>query len=103
MSYFNPKIYNKQNLKEKDRIELEYWEDEFVSLIKTAQDNFQLGSTGSKTIDRIREEIVDNFCKELKIALGCFLQDNVVGIIDHYDEEVDEVEEYETFFYADTE
>jgi hypothetical protein len=36
MTYFNPKIYNKQNLKKEDRRELEYYNNMFLNVIDSA-------------------------------------------------------------------
>lgn len=32
MTYFNPKIYNRENLKEEDRDELDFWRDKIISI-----------------------------------------------------------------------
>lgn len=96
MSCFNPKIYNKQNLKEDDLSELSYWETVFKNLIENTQMQERL-STGSRTLDNVKDEIIAGFCEELKVALGEELQQNAVAIIDNYGEDVPEREEFETF------
>lgn len=98
MSYFNPKIYNKQNLKEDDLSELSYWETVFKNLIDDTQFAEKV-STGSQILDNIKDEIIADFCEGLKIALGHNLQQQAVAIIDNYSEDVPEREEFETFLY----
>lgn len=102
MSYFNPKIYNKQNLKEDDLSELSYWETVFRNLIENTQMQERV-STGSQTMDNIKDEIIAGFCEELKVALGYELQQNAVAIIDNYGEDVPEREDFETFLVEDYE
>ena len=99
MSFFNPRIYNKQNLKNEDRKELEYWHDVFSNMIENARDSYI--DTGSKTLDNVVQEIIDSFCEDLKSCLGVTMQENVVSIIDGYGEEHEtpELENYDTFLY----
>ena len=40
MTYFDPKIYNMKNLKEKDRKELKFWREIFDRQIENAMDMF---------------------------------------------------------------
>jgi len=102
MSYFNPKIYNKQNLKEDDLSELEYWNKVFTTLIDNQKEGFF--HSGSPTFDKMRQEFLNEFCEQMKTALGYEMQNNVVAIIDEYEETVPEREEYETFlYYSDVE
>lgn len=100
MSYFNPKIYNKQNLREDDLSELSYWETVFRNLIDNTQMQERV-STGSQTMDNIKDEVIAGFCEELKVALGYELQQNAVAIIDNYGEDVPEREDFETFIYGE--
>ncbi len=102
MTYFNPKIYNKQNLKEKDRKELEYWNDVFTNIIENAKFDCCPDDDGD-TIKKIQYEIIERFCRDLRINLGWTMQDHVIAIIDDYDESIAEVENYETFFYIENE
>ena len=99
MTYFNPRIYNKQNLKEKDRKELEYYNNMFLNVIDSAltdeHDEYDDGSIAGK----IRLEFCEQFCDRLKTKLGYAMQDIVVSIIDGYkdDHEVKKIDDYETF------
>ena len=103
MTYFNPKIYNKQNLKESDRKELEFYKELFYSAVENALENRSFNSTGSNIIDAAIEEIVKDFSKDLKHNIGVKLQDVVVSMIDSYEDKagVEEVENPETFFYKE--
>ena len=100
MTYFNPRIYNKQNLKEKDRKELEYWKEVFDSVIENAKERFVSSTiTDIQTIDTLLTEVAEEFCEYVRADLGYQLQDNVVSIIDNYEGDIEEVEEPETFLY----
>ena len=105
MTYFDPKIYNKQNLKSEDRKELEYWNDVFHHVIYNAQFNYRLDNiTGSDTLDKIVGEVIEGFCKQLGRDLGHAMQDSLVGCIDNYEEgAVSEVENPETFVDEESE
>lgn len=96
MSYYNPKIYNKENLRDEDRIRLEGWYDIFETVVENEKDDFD-ESTGSETLDKIRQEIIDDFAKKVMNSLGMYFQDMLIGIIDGYSEDVPEREEYTTF------
>lgn len=101
MSYFDPKIYCKQNLKEADRKELEYWHCEFDSVICNAELDFTLDkNVGIPAIDAIINDIVKEYGEYLREKLGYTLQNNLVGCIENYGEDVvSEVEDPETFLY----
>lgn len=102
MSYFNPRIYNKENLKEDDRRELEFWRDQFHNVIENAKDS-ALDESGSPTLDKMKSELIGTFCEHLKIALGYAIQEIVVGTIEGYNTEIPERDTYETFLYDDEE
>lgn len=97
MSYFNPKIFNRENLNDQDRAKLDYWHDEFDNVIENAFDDFE--STGSTTADKIKREFIADFCDTLRERLGEALQDNLVSFIDGYRHEVKEREEYTDYLY----
>lgn len=100
MTYFDPEIYCKQNLKEKDRKELEFYQERFESVIENSADNYEaMTGTGIKSVDKLVMDVVNNFVEELKVELGITLQELAVSIIDHYEEDVEPVEDYETFYY----
>ena len=102
MTYFNPAIYNKENLRKNDRKQLEYCEQVFKNVIMNTKADFDASEFGgnSNTMKQIVNEIVESFCNELRVNLGYELQENVVGIIDNYGEdEAPEREVYTTFLY----
>ena len=100
MTYFNPKIFCKQNLKESDRKELEYWNQAFDNVINNAEFDFTL-DTDIKipAINAIISDTVKAYGEVLRDKLGQMMQDNLIGIIDGYEDDVHEVEEPETFMY----
>ena len=94
MTYYNSKIYNKQNLKEKDLHELEYWNSVFTNVIETTDLGIECPSD---TLNSIIVEFQKDFVKELKTSLALTMQEHVISYIENYDEDVEEIEEYETF------
>ena len=101
MTYFDPHIYCKQNLKEKDKKEMEYWKSECEIVLDMAYDRYQEDYCcgDSLLLDEIKTQIVTEFVEIAKECLGIRLQDNVVSCIDSYEEEIEEVENPETFDY----
>ena len=100
MTYFNPKIFCKQNLKESDRKELEYWKQSFDNLICNAEFDFTLDADIEiPAINAIISDTVKAYGEVLRDKLGQMMQDNLIGIIDGYEDDVHEVEEPETFMY----
>ena len=102
MSYYNPKIYNKNNLKERDRKELEFYNEVFLNVINSTAEDFTLESNCmSPTLHGVLNEVVSYFCESLKESLGYQMQELTVATIDNYDDtdEIDEIEDCETFLY----
>lgn len=101
MSYYNPKYYNKENLKREHLVELDFWESTFKNLIRNEEMALR-DSSGSDTFDKIREELIDDFCESLLISLGHKLQEVTVSLIDGYEDiDVQEREQYTTFLVED--
>lgn len=96
MTYFDPKIYCKQNLLDEDRRELEFWHDEILGMIEGAKPDEFEGSI-SETFDKIRDEVIDNYAEWLKNVMNMALQDMLISIIDSYEHEVCSVDDPETF------
>ena len=100
MTYFNPKIFCKQNLKESDRKELEYWNQAFDNVINNAEFDFTLDADIEiPAINAIISDTVKAYGEVLRDKLGQMMQDNLISIIDGYEDDVHEVEEPETFMY----
>ena len=100
MSYYNPKIFNKNNLKAEDRTELDFWNGEFLNCVESARSEYALANDSDvPMIAELKKQIVDDFCHTLKEDWGDTLQENVVGIISKYEEDIEEVENPETYYY----
>lgn len=100
MTYFDPAIFNKQNLKPKDRKELDFWEDIFKNVISTTRDEFECACIGlGETIFKIVNEISAEWVGKLHEALGAALQEVLIGIIEEYEDGVIPQKEYETYIY----
>lgn len=100
MSYFNPKIYNNQNLKEEDRAELEYWHEVFENAVDCVKFDNNLIMSNSETLEKIVSEIIADFCTDLKSHIDSIMQEHIVAYINSYDEnkEIKEIEDYEVFY-----
>lgn len=101
MTYFNPKIFCKQNLKERDLNELEFWKSEFDNCVENTLANEQ--DYDDSTIAKMKNEIIEEFAEALKTNWGYVLQDVVVADIEDYDDDVEEYANPETFFYESEE
>lgn len=100
MSYFDPNIYNKQNLREADRRELDYWQSIIYNAIDNTVWEYE-NDTDTPTIASIKQEIVNDFAEALKYSVGLDLQETAVSIIDSYpeDEDVKPRTNPETYLY----
>ena len=104
MSYFDLKIYNKQNLMEKDRKALDFWNDFFLGIISNAEDFMETETgTGIESIDKIIADTTHSVCEKMKVLLGTSLQEVVVSIIDEYEDGVPRQENFETYLYGEEE
>lgn len=82
MTYFDPHIYNRENLKAKDREELDYWLNAFNNAIYNATDDMELGDG---TIDQLKADVVSEFTELLEDEFRLELQDDLIAIIEGYD------------------
>ena len=98
MTYFNPQIFNRENLKEQDRKELDYWNDTFINVIENCKEYYEVDDG---TLGQIKKEVVEDFCKLLRVNLGVEMQENVAGIINNYEEDVELREEHTDYFYKE--
>lgn len=100
MSFFVPSIYCKQNLKEQDRINLEWLQTEMLNVIAAAQSEYIAEDEEHLSIlQKIECECAAEFCENLKQELGFRLQALLISVIDSYEEDVEEVDNPETFYY----
>ena len=99
MTYFNPKIYCKQNLKKEDLNALEYLKTEFEVALDMAYDRYneEHCTADSMILDEIKIQLVDSFIEIVKECMGDRLQENLVSCIEGYEKDVEEVEFPETF------
>lgn len=100
MSYYNPKVYNKQNLKEADRKELDYYYEKiFACIDNVVEDHYEYSNI--EELKKVEQNVIHKFCEELKDYIGYDWQEDVVSIIDEYEDEyeIQEVENPETYHY----
>lgn len=93
--YYDNTIYNRENLKEKDRKELDFW----FSFMNNVIDGVMADDEplGLKTLDKMINEIEENVAEQIKENLKANMQEYLVAIIDGYDE-VEKREEYTTYY-----
>lgn len=84
MSYFDPKVYNIDNLKPEDRNTLKYWCERFVGIIESVQD---IEDDTCGTLNKIKGEIIEEFCNELYGNIASLFQEETVYAIDNYPDE----------------
>lgn len=104
MSFFDRKIYCKQNLKPEDRERLEAGEKLVESIIEKASYDYETDVEDDEEIDafaKIKKEVVESFVEYLKYWTASVLQDELIGLIDNYEGEVEEVEDPEFFEYVE--
>lgn len=92
--YFDSTIYNRENLKEKDRKELDFWFDFMNNVIDGVMDDDE--PLGLETLDKLINEVEENIAKQIKENLKSNMQEYLVAIIDGYDE-VEKREEFTTY------
>lgn len=99
MTYFNPKIYNRENLKEEDRDELDFWHDKIISIILDARDDYDYDEKDS--VANIEWDIISPFCDYLKERFCLEIQEILVSLIESYDKDMQEVEENTDYLYRE--
>ena len=90
MTYFDPKIYNMKNLKEKDRKELKFWREIFDRQIENAMDMFipYVKKKGKmKLWDRLKKELAEDFAGEIKSHMRAAMTEIIVSIMDRYEDD----------------
>lgn len=106
MSFFNNKIYCKQNLKPEDRERLEAGKELVESIIEKASFDYETDVEDDEEIEvfaKVKKEVVESFVEYLKYWTASVLQDKLVDLIDNYEGEVEEVEDPEVFEYVEDE
>ena len=99
MTYFNPKIYNRNNLEEKDRKALDYIKNFLDNVIEDTKGQYKNKADTETVLGKIQMEIVENFCEMLKVDMGFQLQEEIVYFIDGYEKDVEKVENPDTYYY----
>jgi hypothetical protein len=99
MTYRKSSIYCKQNLKEAERIQMEFLHDVIESGIQRVETYLEMKDkpTGSETVDKIRNELFETAMDTVCTCFEDLMQEIVISIIDNYSEEIGEVENPEYF------
>lgn len=94
MSYYNPKIYNKEHLPEDQRNEMQYWFD-FVKRVVNSTLSDLTEEEIPSMLDKIKSENYEEFVQEFLTNLAVEFDELTVAIIDGADDEpLNELEEY---------
>lgn len=103
MSYFDPTIYCKQNLKEADRAEMERYQKLFNDVLNYTYERYSedFCNEDSTMLDEVKLQIASTVIELAKDSLGRTLEDHMVGLIDSYEADVviKEHAEPESFLY----
>lgn len=90
VSYFDPEIYNLDNLHEADRREAEYWRDEFLANLDGALD---LICDDETVFGKLQREIIDEYIEAVKEWIDMTITEFCVSRIDNYEDEYEPDEE----------
>ena len=87
MTYFDPSVYNEQNLHETDKQEIEFWREMVEDALTNTRDDIaeefeMLG--GFSILKKLCLELIDRYIKEFSKHLENYIFDYVIGIIDNY-------------------
>ena len=87
MTYFDPSVYDEQNLHETDKQEIEFWRGMIENALDNARDDIaeefeMLG--GFSILKKLCLELIDRYIKEFSKHLENYIFDYVIGIIDNY-------------------
>ena len=95
----NHRYYNKENLKESDRHELDFWFDEFMNAVANVEcEHEPFDEDEEQTVlGRIHSEIAAEVLDDLREHIGWQFDEIMVSIIDNYDDEVPEVKNFTTY------
>ncbi len=88
MSYFDPDIYNTENLKDEDKKrvnEIEYIKEQVLS--DSAVDEYLAEHCGGKVTNEIMKEMLTPFVESLRENVDCCICDMIVDAIEGYTEE----------------
>lgn len=93
MSYFDPKIYNIQNLKKEDQKEINFWRE----LVHNEAENFIFDAeisrkTENDTLKKIHAEITDQIMTDFLKNFEYKVVDVIVSMIDGYSDDVKVIE-----------
>ena len=85
MTYFDPVIYNEDNLTDADRAEVNFWWENFQNAMLEAEDML-LDDDGEPEdiLNQIQLAVVRRFEKKLKRCLASRITDYIVARIDNY-------------------
>lgn len=90
MTYFDPEIYNQENLNANDKAEIQFWKTEFENAVYEAEFNMFTAEEKDRNIfDQMKTSAVREFAKYLKESLESRILDYIVARIDSYPEEDD--------------
>lgn len=83
MSYYNPEVYNEDNLKEQDKREIQFWRESFYNEIDNALD-YVCEFESNTILDKLKREIIEEYTECLKEHLEARFLEVIVSIIDGY-------------------
>lgn len=87
MTYFNPEIYNKHNLKKKDRAEIEFYAEVIKNALYNAADDIKAHTDEDNPIRKGIMNYQMAAIDEVRKQMAMELHDVVVSYIENYNDE----------------
>lgn len=87
MTYFNPEIYNKHNLKKRDRDEIEFYAELIKNVLLNTEDVIKMHTDKDNPISKGIADYQLAAIDEVREQMAMQLHDVVVGYIENYNDE----------------
>ena len=88
MTYFDPEIYNEDELNPNDRAEVQFWRDNFENAVYEAEFNmFEAEEKDRDIFDQMKTAAVREFAGHLEECFESRIMEYIVARISNYPEE----------------
>lgn len=88
MTYFDPEIYNEENLNANDKAEIQFWKTEFENAVYEAEFNMFTAEEKDRDIfDQMKTSAVREYAEHLKNSLESRIMEYITARIENYTEE----------------
>ena len=84
MTYFDPEIYNEDNLTDADRAEVEFWWKEFENSLYEAENDMFGEEEDRDLLDKVQAAVVQRYTERLKKCFSSRITEYVAYLIDKH-------------------